>query len=61
MASSCRPHETSEAAAPILNSLNTALDLVPVPGLGPIPQTLSTLVDRVKVRRSQHRDSQHIY
>ena len=49
-----RPGETIDlalgAAAPILDILETALDLAPVPGLGLIPKALSALVDRVKVR-----------
>lgn len=40
---------TLDAAAPILDILETALDLAPVPGLGLIPKALSALVDRVKV------------
>ena len=38
-----------DTATPILDILETALDLVPVPGLGLIPKALSTLVERVKV------------
>ena len=37
------------AAAPILDILETALDLALVPGLGFIPKALSVLVERVKV------------
>ena len=38
-------------AAPILELTESAMALVPVPGLALIPKWLALLVDRVKVRR----------
>ena len=40
-----------DTAAPILDILETTLDLAPMPGLGLIPKALSALVDRVKAGR----------
>lgn len=58
MPSSRRPGENIDAAldaaTPILDILETALDLAPVPGLGLIPKALSAVVDRVKVRSIVH-------
>ncbi|GJE87857.1 AAA-16 domain-containing protein [Phanerochaete sordida] len=39
-------------ASPVLDVLETGLDLVPVPGLGLIPKALSVIVDSVKVARA---------
>ena len=38
-----------DVAAPILDFLESALDLAPVPGLGLIPKALSTVVEDIKV------------
>ncbi|EKM60175.1 uncharacterized protein PHACADRAFT_189303 [Phanerochaete carnosa HHB-10118-sp] len=40
------------AAKPILDVLETALDLAPVPGLGLIPKALSTIIDIVEAARA---------
>lgn len=56
MVSSRRPGKTIDlalgAAAPVLDILEAALDLAPVPGLSLVPKALSVLVDKVKVCRS---------
>lgn len=38
-------------AGPVLDVLETGLELVPVPGLGLVPKSLSAILDVVKVRQ----------